>query len=321
VSPSTVETVRGPIDLTQLGPTLMHEHVFVLAPEALQNYGHLWGASYWEEDERVADAIAKLGAVREAGIHTIVDPTVVGLGRYLPRIQRVNAEVDVNIIVATGVYTFFELPMFLKHRDHDTLTGIFVREIREGINDTGIKAAFLKCAVDLHGLGGDVPRILAACAAASLETGAPIMVHTNAKMRTGLPALRALTGLGIDPVRIVISHAGDSPDLDYLRAIADTGASLGYDRFNMVFYESDETRLRTLTTLLSEGYGDRVHLSHDASSFWDPAVGNPLFADEVLDYLHISRTILPALLAAGISQEQIDQMLVENPRRFFTPSA
>ena len=227
---------------------------------------------------------------------------MLGLGRYLPRIQRVNAEVDLNIIVATGVYTFFELPMFLKHRDHEALAGIFIREIREGINDTGVRAAFLKCAVDLYGIGGDVQRILAACATASIETGAPIMVHTNAKLKTGLPALAALTELGVDPTRIVISHAGDSPDLDYLRAIADTGASLGYDRFNMVFYETDETRLRTLTTLLAEGYVDRIHLSHDASTFWDPAVQNPIFDDEVLDFLHISRTILPALLASGVPQ-------------------
>ncbi len=231
--------------------------------------------------------------------------------------QRVNADVDLHILVATGVYTFFELPMFLKHRDETTLAAMFVREIREGIDDTGVRAAFLKCAVDLYGIGGDVQRILGACAAASLETGAPIMVHTNARLQTGLPALAALTALGVDPARIVIAHAGDSPDLDYLRALADTGASLGYDRFNMVFYESDETRLRTLTTLLAEGYGDRIHLSHDASTFWDPAVQNPIFDDEVLDFLHISRTILPALLAAGVTQSQIDQMLVENPRRFF----
>ena len=89
---STVETVRGPVELAELGPTLMHEHVFVLDPEALQNYGHVWGASYWDEDTGVADAIAKLQRLREGGIHTIVDPTVPGLGRYIPRIQRVNAE-------------------------------------------------------------------------------------------------------------------------------------------------------------------------------------------------------------------------------------
>ena len=231
----------------------MHEHVFVLAPEALQNYGHLWGASYWDEEERVADAIAKLRALREHGIQTIVDPTVPGLGRYIPRIQRVNAEVDLNIVVATGVYTFHDLPLFLRPRTDDAIAEIFIREIREGIDDTGVKAAFLKCAVDLHGITGDVPRILSACATASLETGAPIMVHTNAKLQTGLPALAELTRLGVTPASIVIAHAGDSDDLAYLRAIADTGASLGYDRFNMDFYAPDSTRLSTLSSLLARG--------------------------------------------------------------------
>ena len=74
----TVETVRGTVDVESLGRALMHEHVFVMQPEALQNYGHVWGESYWDEDVRVADAIEKLRAVRAAGIETIVDPTAPG---------------------------------------------------------------------------------------------------------------------------------------------------------------------------------------------------------------------------------------------------
>jgi phosphotriesterase-related protein len=142
---STVETVRGPVDVSELGRTLMHEHVFVLQPEALQNYGHVWGECYWDEDARVADAIEKLRAVRRAGIETIVDATAYGLGRYIPRLQRINAEVDLNVIVATGVYAFLELPNFLAYRSVDAIAELFVREIREGIDDTGVKAAFLKC--------------------------------------------------------------------------------------------------------------------------------------------------------------------------------
>ena len=94
----TVETVRGPVDVDDLGSTLMHEHVFVLDPEAIANYGRAWGDCLWDKELRVADAIAKLGAVREAGIRTLVDPTVVGLGRFIPRLQRINAEVDLNIV-------------------------------------------------------------------------------------------------------------------------------------------------------------------------------------------------------------------------------
>src|ERR1700760_1753838 len=100
---ATVETVRGPVDVSELGPTLMHEHIFVMQPEPLQNFGHTFG-DYWDEDERVEDAVAKLTRLREGGIYTIVDPTVLGLGRYIPRIQRVNEWVDLNIVVATGVY-------------------------------------------------------------------------------------------------------------------------------------------------------------------------------------------------------------------------
>ncbi len=88
---------------------------------------------------RVADAIAKLRRLRDGGIETIVDPTVYGLGRYIPRIQRINAEVDLNIVVATGVYAFLELRGFLGYRGDEWLIELFVRELREGIDDTGVK--------------------------------------------------------------------------------------------------------------------------------------------------------------------------------------
>src|SRR5262249_23646211 len=102
-----VETVKGPVDVNDLGPALMHEHVFVLSTEHQQNYGDgLW----WHEEVRVADAIQQLNALSAKGIRTIVDPTVWGLGRYIPRIQRIAEQVDLNIIVATGVYEYHEVP-------------------------------------------------------------------------------------------------------------------------------------------------------------------------------------------------------------------
>jgi phosphotriesterase-related protein len=314
----TIETVRGTVDVESLGRALMHEHVFVMQPEALQNYGHVWGESYWDEDVRVADAIEKLRALRAAGIETIVDPTAPGLGRYVPRLQRINAAVDLNIVVASGVYAFIELPNFLAYRSVEALAELFVREIRVGIDDTGVRAAFLKCAVERHGLVGDVPRILAAVAAAAVETGAPVMVHTNAAAATGVPALEALTASGVDPARIVIAHAGDSNDVAYLRAIADTGATLGFDRFNIEHFNPDARRIETLLALLAEGYGDRIHLSHDAACFIDFMIGDPAFADEQPNYLHISTKILPALRQADVTDEQIDEMMVVNPRRFFS---
>ncbi|HYZ81680.1 MAG TPA: hypothetical protein VE571_10445 [Solirubrobacteraceae bacterium] len=313
----TVETVRGPVDVDALGTTLMHEHIFILGPEMLQNYGHVWGDSFWEEEERVADAIAKLTRAREGGIETIVDPTAPGLGRYIPRIQRVNEAVDINLIVATGIYAFLELPNFLATRSDDAITGIFVREIREGIDDTGVKAAFLKCAVELHGIVGDVPRILGCIAAAQVETGVPVMVHTNARAQTGRLALEFLTARGVDPTKIVIAHAGDSNDLDYLRAIADQGAWLGQDRYGIEHFNPSADRLATTTALIAQGYADRIHLGHDSACFYDFMAHNPRFADEKPDLLRIHAELLPALRENGVRQEQIDQMLVGNPRAFF----
>jgi phosphotriesterase-related protein len=214
------------------------------------------------------------------------------------------------------VYAFLELPNFLGYRSVDAIAELFVREIREGIDDTGVKAAFLKCAVERHGIVGDIPRILAAVSAAAIETGVPVMVHTNAAAGTGLLALEALTDAG-EPSRIVIAHAGDSNDMAYLRSIADTGAWLGCDRFSIEHFNPDERRIETLVKLLANGYGDRIHLSHDAASFVDFMVGDPAFANEKPDYLHISTKILPALRDAGVTDEQIDELMIANPRRFF----
>jgi phosphotriesterase-related protein len=313
---TTIQTVSGPVPAAQLGPTLAHEHIFVLEQEPLENYVHVWGEAYWDEETRVADAIVKLRAVREAGITTLVDPTVPGLGRSIPRIQRINAEVDLNIVVATGVYAFLELPNFLRYRSPDQIAELFVREIREGIDSTGVRAAFLKCAVEEYGVIGDLPRILEAVAAASLETGAPIMVHTNAVAKSGLQALEVLTGHGVDPCRIQIAHAGDSNDLDYLRAIADTGAFLGCDRFGIEHFNPLGDRIATLVALLEAGYADQIALSHDGACFYDFMTGDEKFADEKPDYLLVSHTVLPALREAGVPEAHIDAMLVAAPARF-----
>src|SRR5215472_1902345 len=154
----SVETVRGPVDTAALGNVLMHEHIFVLGTEVRQNFPGYLGA--WDEDAQVADAVAKLSECAARGINTIVDPTVIGLGRYIPRIQRIAEQVsDLNIVVATGVYTYTELPGFFRHRGPglgdgvpDPMVDMFVRDITEGIAGTGVRAGLLKCAIDKPGL-------------------------------------------------------------------------------------------------------------------------------------------------------------------------
>jgi phosphotriesterase-related protein len=319
MSPATVETVRGPVDVRALGRTLMHEHIFVLDPAMLGAYGTAWGESYWNEDREIAHAVQQLRRLKDAGFDTLVDPTVPGVGRHVPLIARVNAQVDLNIVVATGHFAFVELPLFLRLRSPERIAELFVRDIREGVDGTGVKAAFLKFAVEELGLVGDVPLIVKAIALAHHETGVPIMVHTNAAARTGPLALGALQAEGVDPRRVVIAHAGDSDDLGYLRAIADAGAALGCDRLPGEHIIPLQARLRTLVALIGEGYADRIHLSHDGACFLDFYAGDPDVAAMGLegDYLFIHHTVVPALLQAGVTQAQIDEILVRNPQRFF----
>ena len=90
---ATVETARGPIESKQLGRTLMHEHVFVLSTEIQLNYPQEWGV----EDDRIADAVTRLNDLKAAGIDTILDPTAIGLGRYVPRIAAIAEQMGVTL--------------------------------------------------------------------------------------------------------------------------------------------------------------------------------------------------------------------------------
>src|ERR1700730_12568616 len=108
----SIQTVRGAIDSAQLGVTLMHEHIFVLSTEIMQNYPETWG----DEEKRIDEAVARLNELSSHGIKSVVDLTVVGLGRYIPLIQRVAQQTLVNIIVATGIYTYNDIPFYSNFR-------------------------------------------------------------------------------------------------------------------------------------------------------------------------------------------------------------
>ena len=185
---ATVATVRGPVDTAELGLTLMHEHVFVLTADSQSQW-----PGEWDEEPRVADAITKLTELAASGVKTIVDPTVDGLGRDVKRIARINEQVDLNIIVATGVYTYTEVPHYFAHRGPavlpdlpEPMVDLFVRDLTEGCQGTDVRAAFLKCAIDKQGLQPGVERILRAVGKAHVQTGAPVMVHTHPGSKTGL---------------------------------------------------------------------------------------------------------------------------------------
>jgi phosphotriesterase-related protein len=315
-----VQTVAGPVQAGDLGFTLMHEHVITSDPEIAMNYPGRWDRGAMDEAAR-----AELTRLHEAGVATLVDLTVIGLGRDVARIRDIAAATGLNVIAATGIYAMDALPRFFSRRGPGTpnggpepLTELFIRDITEGIAGTGIRAGIIKCVTDERGLTRGVTRALRAAAAAHRATGVPISTHTSVAQQRGLDQQRIFTEEGVDLSRVIIGHSGDSTDLDYLTRLMDAGSYIGMDRFGLDTVLPTRQRCETIAALAARGYAGRMVLSHDAHCFsmtWDPGVRARLLPDWHLGF--ISATVIPALLDLGVTAGQVEQMMVANPRDIF----
>jgi len=316
-----VNTVRGPLRPDQLGVTLIHEHIFVLSTEIMQNYPETWG----DEEQRVQNAIVRLNELHAHGVGAVVDLTVIGLGRYIPRIQRIAERTPIHIVVATGLYTYNEIPFFFHFRGPGSVLGgpefmadMFVKDIDHGIAGTGVKAGILKCATDELGLTPGVERVLRAVAQAHRRTGVPISTHTHARRRRGRDQQRIFREEGVDLRRVIIGHSGDTTDIPYLEEVMAEGSYLGMDRFGIDTILPFEDRVATVARLCERGHASQMVLSHDAACFndWLPERALPAMLPN-WHYLHIHKDVIPALKERGVTDEQLHTMLVDNPRRIF----
>lgn len=315
----SIETTRGPVPESALGATLMHEHIFILNPELQDNHPN----PHWDEDRAIQVARSGLAELQASGISTMVDLTVPGLGRSIPRIQKVMDGLAMNLVVATGYYSKRDLPAYFQTHGPgrpaggpEPLVEMFRTDIEEGIAGTGVKAGIIKVVTDIHGVTPDLRRVLDAASAVSIETGTPITTHSSAADRGGLEQQEIFAANGVELDRVVIGHCGDTTDVDYLRTLMDNGSTIGLDRFGMAAHVTAEERIRTLLDLLELGYADRMVLSHDAAYFssnLEPHIRNQLHPEWL--HTHIPDTVLPALRARGVDEHVIAQMMVNNPAR------
>src|SRR3954451_24176676 len=204
----TVETTGGAVDVEELGLTLIHEHFRATDEGGRFQFPHLY-----DEQADWDAALADANAVKGHGVQTVVEPSAMFLHRDAAFSKRVADESGLNVILATGIYTYEHLPQPFMNRDEDQLAEIFVRDIETGIQGTGIKAAFIKCAADEPGVTPNIEKVHRAAARASLRTGRPIMAHSRPASGTGLDQMRILTEEGVDPAKVQIAHTGDTDDL------------------------------------------------------------------------------------------------------------
>jgi phosphotriesterase-related protein len=312
----TVETVNGPIDVEELGLTLIHEHFRCIDEAGRVQFPHLYDEQ-GEWDAAMHDA----NAVKGHGVKTVVEPSAMFLTRDAAFSKRVADESGLQVVLATGVYTYDHLPQFLLNRDEDAVAAIFVHEIEHGIQGTGIKPAFIKCAADEPGVTPNIEKIHRAAARASIQSGRPIMAHSRPASGTGLEQMRIFAEEGVDPSKVQVAHTGDTDDLDYIERLLDTGCWIGMDRYGLDIFLPTEQRQKTVLALLEKGHADRMFLSQDYCSTidWFPLeVQDYLKANEVPDWsmTFLFERVIPELKERGMTDEQLDQMMVENPKRW-----
>jgi phosphotriesterase-related protein len=309
----TVETALGPVDAAQLGFTLSHEHVMTSAGEDTKHYPWLY-----DLDRSLERAIANLREVKAGGVDTIIDLTTPDLARDVRFIEAASRASGMQVVVATGIWR--DPPRSFLTRDIDASADIFVREIEVGIDDTSIKAGVIKVANDEEGIGPAHVNVLRAAARASARTGCPISTHHWAKGEQGREQLRIFLEEGAPVDRICIGHSADTTDVDYLVSLLEAGVWLSMDRYpGRPGRPGWEERNATVKALVDRGWAHRIMLGHDASATRPVPAGMtepPSDGYNPDGMLHLTRTALPALLASGVSQPDIDTMMRDVPRRF-----
>ena len=294
-------TVQGAVPVEQLGITLMHEHLFTdMLPVYGENFTQLRDVSLaCDEVQRFIDA----------GGSTIVDVTSQGVGRSPLQLLEVSRATGTNIILGCGYYrepgypeTVFRTPI---HRLRDML----LMEIENGVGDTGIKPGIIgEIAVQEYHMTPAFERVLRACGRACRTSGLAISLHDHTETMA-LEMLDILEDESVTLSRVCMGHQGNCDQLDYLREIANRGAYIQMDHVGREKLQLDVDRARLIAQLVQEGFGTRILLSHDVCTRQDLAkFGGP-------GYEHIPRTFVPLLEDAGLTTDEIQQILVDNPSR------
>ena len=316
---STVNTVLGPVDTADLGFTLSHEHLATNAAGILHTFPELV-----DRPGIVEQAKATLREAHREGLRTIIDVTTIDLGRDVEMMKEVSQATGVQIIAATGNH--LAVPRPFADLAPQVIADLYVREIEEGIERTGIKAGIIKVASDEGGVTPPQEIVLRAAGQASVRTGVPISTHTWSPDRVGDEQVRILMDEGVDMDRVYIGHSNDDMDMGYLVGLLKKGVWLGLDRFPGGRRPGTplwEERTQLTKQLIDAGHTNRIMLSHDHSvpkARYGLAVQEERIRYNPDGYNFITRNVLPRLRDLGVSDEVINQIMVENPRRFFEGS-
>lgn len=323
----TIDTVRGPLPLEDLGYTLMHEHILAWCKK--------------EQYPAVIDyAVSELTRARRAGVNTIVEVTPPPL-RNFDVIRKVAERTDVNVICCTGSYRITDELRRMSGAEYEDR---LMAEITDGIEGTGVKPGVIKVAGNNVPLNEVERKLFLATGKVQKETGLPVCCHTCTGAR---PQFDALCEGGADPTKLYFSHVGDNyykpgwegrtllEQTEYLRKVAEEGGSLLFNNWSMEAHTPVFHMAFIIKELVGAGLARRVFLSEDHSykidengrvliehaDEYDPQVPETWGNRERLGYDHVVVAGIPSLIGLGLRPDVIDTFMIENPRAMFTRSA
>jgi len=309
-----INSVTGPVDTATLGPTLIHEHVGG-ADWSLRMNG---GKRFFDYDAVVSTATAAFLKVKqECGITTIVDGTPINLGRDVNLIRDVAERTGLTFIVSSGFY-YHEEPS-LANSSVDDIYDFLVNDCQHGVAETGIMPGIMKAAVGTLGVTPYLRKVLTAIARVSATTGLPVFCHHDVHARSGGDILDIFEYEGVNLKRFILGHSGDTDDLTYLEAMLKRGCYIGMDRFAYCdFMLGLQPRVDTIAALWRKGYGPQMMLAHDLVAYRGGLTGDDTTPrPEPADLTYIHKTVFPALVKAGVPQEECVRMITDNPRKLF----
>ena len=326
----TVQTVTGPIPVTALGRTMMHEHLFI----------SFAGAEYdptaiFDRPAFVAEATKRLRELREVhGVRSFVDPCPIELGRDAGLMREISEKSGMHIICTTGFY--FEelgLPPYWRARTADEIAELYISEITHGIGTTGIRAGAIKVATGAPLITDLEKKFLAAACIAQKATGVPIITHTQDGVG-GPEQQRLFADGGVGAHNCLIGHCCGNADPAYHRRVVNGGSYIGFDRIGITRFQPDETRADGVAKLVQDGFTSQIMLSQDRHCGWHGKMQRQLSAQEQArieelraigkyppPYTYMFTDFLPLLHQRGVNQADIAVMLEDNPRRFFSGEA
>jgi len=327
---TNVNTVLGPVKASELGKTLIHEHLYI----------SFSGAEFdilmpFDRPAFIEDAVRRVKALKQYGVQTFVDPCPIELGRDVSLMAEVSEKAEMNIVCTTGFYwEKFGLPLYWRGKTAEELAELYIYEIETGIENTGIKAGAIKVATGEPQIHEVEVAFAQAAAMASKATGVPIITHTE-KGCCGPDQQKIFSDSGADLHKVAIGHSCGNADPAYHKKIVEGGSYISFDRIGYEMMMPDAVRADNVVHLINGGYRDQLMMAQDR--FCHLRGANVLLKAIPMDketeaymkkameegtldlpFTDMFENFFPMLRERGVSDADIDHILGVNPGRFFS---